>query len=65
MEKHLDERDELAGASLDPDNAPALGPVGQRLLVIGLVLGVIALIAVITWMLGYLAYTKPPIPGAG
>jgi hypothetical protein len=75
MEERLDERDERAGlrsleatpasVELDPENEPVLGPLGQRLLVIGLIIGVIVFLAVMTWFLGYLAYTTPPVPGSG
>lgn len=52
-------------ATADSDNEPVLGPLGQRLLTVGVIVGVVILIVVLVWLMGMLAYTSPPTPGAG
>jgi hypothetical protein len=52
------------GPELDSDDRSALGPLGQRLLLAGILLGVIVFFVLLIWLLGYLAYTRPPVPGA-
>jgi hypothetical protein len=50
---------------LHPEDEPVLGPRGQRLLIAWIVLLVVLFIGSSVWLLGYLAYNAPPVPGGG
>lgn len=70
MQEALDESPERgkSGAATVPprsEDEPVLGPRGQRLLIAWIVLLVILFIGSSVWLLGYLAYTSPPVPGGG
>lgn len=54
---------ELAGAETDAGDEPVLGPLGRRLLTLGVIAGLVLLIVLLIWLLGMLAYTTPPVPG--
>jgi hypothetical protein len=49
-------------AALDGDE-PVLGPLGRRLVVVLVVVLATVFIVASVWLLGYLAYTTPPVPG--
>jgi hypothetical protein len=51
-----------APAALDGDE-PVLGPLGRRLVVVLVVVLATLFIVASVWLLGYLAYTTPPVPG--
>jgi hypothetical protein len=58
--------DQLAAAGvLDAESEPVLGPVGRRLVILVVVMLALLLIVLTVWLLGYIAYTTPPIPGGG
>jgi hypothetical protein len=54
-----------APAALADDCEPMLGPLGTRLLVLGIVVLLLLLVGSTVWLLGMLAYTTPPVPGTG
>jgi hypothetical protein len=51
-----------ASVALDGDE-PVLGPLGRRLVVVLVVVLATLFIVASVWLLGYLAYTTPPVPG--
>jgi hypothetical protein len=53
-----------ASVALDGDE-PVLGPLGRRLVVVLVVVLATVFIVASVWLLGYLAYTTPPVPGGG
>lgn len=56
---------DVASAALDAEDEPVLGPFGQKLLIAWIVLLVLLFLGSSVWLLGYLAYTSPPVPGGG
>lgn len=54
-----------ASLALDPEDESVLGPVGRRLVVVFVVVLATLFIIATVWILGYLAYTTPPVPGGG
>jgi hypothetical protein len=70
MQEALDESPErgeagAASAPLDAEDEPVLGPFGQKLLIAWVVLLALLFLVSSAWLLGYLAYTSPPIPPGG
>ena len=64
--EHDEDREDLtlASLSLNPEDEPVLGPLGQRLVILLIVVLAILLIGATVWLIGYLAYTTPPVPGS-
>ncbi len=70
MQESLDESPDRGDSSasempLDPEDEPVLGPYGQKLLIVWIVLLALLLIGAALWLFSYLAYTTPPVPGGG
>lgn len=52
-------------APSDEDDRPVLGRLGQTILILWIIAMVVIFCAAFVWLLGYLAYQTPPVPGAG